>query len=404
MSKKPSSKYLLVARILLGLFFVAFITIFVLKLVNVNKTYGKIGADFMTVLTGFGVTLAKPVKWGAGLDEFCNIALITWIPLILIVSLIFYILYYKNLVKTIQVEDSTTKLDITIQTEGDVIVETETEEPDKKEEVMDVEQLPISEWEPMPEHKSVVEEKSMIESEPIAESEPMSEPESMIEPKPIPEYKSVVEEKSMIESEPIAESEPMSEPESMIEPKPIPEYKSVVEEKSMIESEPIAESEPMSESEPMVDSESMIEPKPIPEPEPMSEPKPVIETKSVMLPTPVEIKKTTEKSKPTKKRKKKKVYPQVTKGMLLEELYEDPEFVEMTKVSIKTIFDKAFIVASKNLAAGDHVVLAKFGKFETIEKEAQMKMNPSTQEEIEVPAHKVVKFKLSKSIKEKMNK
>ncbi|WP_434335233.1 HU family DNA-binding protein [Mycoplasma capricolum] len=326
MSKKPSSKYLLVARILLGLFFVAFITIFVLKLVNVNKTYGKIGADFMTVLTGFGVTLAKPVKWGAGLDEFCNIALITWIPLILIVSLIFYILYYKNLVKTIQVEDSTTKLDITIQTEGDVIVETETEEPDKKEEIMDVEQLPISEWEPMPEYKSVVEEKSMIESEPIAESEPMSEPESMIEPKPIPE------------------------------------------------------------------------------PEPMSEPKPVIETKSVMLPTPVEIKKTTEKSKPTKKRKKKKVYPQVTKGMLLEELYEDPEFVEMTKVSIKTIFDKAFIVASKNLAAGDHVVLAKFGKFETIEKEAQMKMNPSTQEEIEVPAHKVVKFKLSKSIKEKMNK
>ncbi|WP_227716896.1 HU family DNA-binding protein [Mycoplasma mycoides subsp. mycoides] len=30
-------------------------------------------------------------------------------------------------------------------------------------------------------------------------------------------------------------------------------------------------------------------------------------------------------------------------------------------------------------------------------------MNPSTQEQIEVPAHKVVKFKLSKSIKEKMN-
>lgn len=75
----------------------------------------------------------------------------------------------------------------------------------------------------------------------------------------------------------------------------------------------------------------------------------------------------------------------------------------MTKVSIKTIFDKAFIVAGKNLVAGDHVVLAKFGKFETIEKEAQMKMNPLTQEQVEVPAHKVVKFKLSKSVKEKMN-
>ncbi|WP_434338443.1 HU family DNA-binding protein [Mycoplasma capricolum] len=184
----------------------------------------------------------------------------------------------------------------------------------------------------------------------------------------------------MIEPEPMVDPEPMPEPEPMVEPKPI------------------------SEPEPMVEPEPMPEPEPMVEPEPMAEPKPVIETKSVMLPTPVEIKKTTEKSKPTKKRKKKKVYPQVTKGMLLEELYEDPEFVEMTKVSIKTIFDKAFIVASKNLAAGDHVVLAKFGKFETIEKEAQMKMNPSTQEEIEVPAHKVVKFKLSKSIKEKMNK
>ncbi|WP_434343541.1 HU family DNA-binding protein [Mycoplasma sp. 06067-C1-B144P-99-0482-3] len=301
-SKKPSSKYLLVARILLGLFFVAFITIFVLKLINVNKTNGKIGADFMTVLTGFGVTLAKPVKWGAGLDEFCNIALITWIPLILIVSLIFYILYYKNLVKTIQVEDSTTKLDITIQTEGDVIVETETEKLDKKEEIM------------------------------------------------------------------------------------------------------VAESESMAESKTMFESKTIFEPEPTAKSKPAAEVKPVIETKSVMLPTPVEIKKTTEKSEPNKKRKKKKTYPQVTKGMLLEELYEDLEFVEMTKVSIKTIFDKAFIVASKNLAAGDHVVLAKFGKFETIEKEAQMKINPLTQEQIEVPAHKIVKFKLSKSIKEKMNK
>ncbi|PTD31826.1 HU family DNA-binding protein [Mycoplasma leachii] len=319
-SKKPSSKYLLVARILLGLFFVAFITIFVLKLINVNKTNGKIGADFMTVLTGFGVTLAKPVKWGAGLDEFCNIALITWIPLILIVSLIFYILYYKNLVKTIQVEDSTTKLDITIQTEGDVIVETETEKPDKKEEIM------------------------VAESEPIAES------------------------KTMFESKTILEPEPMDET------------------KPIIESEPIAESKPVAEAKPIAEA------------------KPVIETKSVMLPTPVEIKKTTEKSKPNKKRKKKKTYPQVTKGMLLEELYEDLEFVEMTKISIKTIFDKAFIVASKNLAAGDHIVLAKFGKFETIEKEAEMKINPLTQEQIEVPAHKIVKFKLSKSIKEKMNK
>ncbi|WP_434325750.1 HU family DNA-binding protein [Mycoplasma leachii] len=325
-SKKPPSKYLLVARILLGLFFVAFITIFVLKLINVNKTNGKIGADFMTVLTGFGVTLAKPVKWGAGLDEFCNIALITWIPLILIVSLIFYILYYKNLVKTIQVEDSTTKLDITIQTEGDVIVETETEKPDKKEEIM------------------------VAESEPIAES------------------KTMFESKTILEPEPMDESKPMFESEQMDETKP------------MIESEPIAESKPVAEA------------------------KPVIETKSVMLPTPVEIKKTTEKSKPNKKRKKKKTYPQVTKGMLLEELYEDLEFVEMTKISIKTIFDKAFIVASKNLAAGDHIVLAKFGKFETIEKEAEMKINPLTQEQIEVPAHKIVKFKLSKSIKEKMNK
>ncbi|WP_434335377.1 HU family DNA-binding protein [Mycoplasma leachii] len=310
----------------------------------------------MTVLTGFGVTLAKPVKWGAGLDEFCNIALITWIPLILIVSLIFYILYYKNLVKTIQVEDSTTKLDITIQTEGDVIVETETEKPDKKEEIM------------------------VVESEPIAESKTMFESKTILEPEPIAESKTMFESKTILEPEPMDESKPMFESEQMDETKPMIESEQMDETKPMIESEPIAESKPVAEA------------------------KPVIETKLVMLPTPVEIKKTTEKSKPNKKRKKKKTYPQVTKGMLLEELYEDLEFVEMTKVSIKTIFDKAFIVASKNLAAGDHIVLAKFGKFETIEKEAEMKINPLTQEQIEVPAHKIVKFKLSKSIKEKMNK
>ncbi|AIZ55769.1 putative transmembrane protein and histone-like DNA-binding protein [Mycoplasma mycoides subsp. mycoides B345/93] len=269
MSKKPSSKgHLLVARMFLGLFFVSFVIIFILKLVNVSKTNGKIGLDFMTALTGFGVTLAKPIKWGKGLDEFCNIAFITWIPLILIVSLIFYILYYKNLVKTIQVEDSTTKVDITIKTEGDVIVESETEEqPMKKEEIMVVEQLPMSEPEPQP--------------EPIVEAEPMmSEPELVIEPAPM-----------------------ISEPE----PKPDP----------------------------------VVIPAPM-----MSEPEP----------------------KPAKKRKKKKTYPQVTKGMLLDELYEDPEFIEMTKVSIKTIFDKTFIVASKNLVAGDHVVLAKFVNLKQLKK------------------------------------
>ncbi|WP_237719200.1 DNA-binding protein [Mycoplasma mycoides] len=269
MSKKPSSKgHLLVARIFLGLFFVSFVIIFILKLVNVSKWTGKIGPDFMTVITGFGVTLAKPVKWGPGLDEFCNIAFITWIPLILIVSLIFYILYYKNLVKTIQVEDSTTKVDITIKTEGDVIVETESEEqPMKKEEVMVVEQLPMTEPEPQP--------------EPVVEPEPM-----------------------------------MSEPELVIEPAPM-----------------------------------------ISKPEPKPEP--------VVVPAPIMVEPET---KPAKKRKKKKTYPQVTKGMLLDELYEDPEFIEMTKVSIKTIFDKAFIVASKNLVAGDHVVLAKFVNLKQLKK------------------------------------
>lgn len=54
----------------------------------------------------------------------------------------------------------------------------------------------------------------------------------------------------------------------------------------------------------------------------------------------------------------------------------------------------AFIdTISEALKAGDKVTLLGFGTFSVAEKAARKGFNPRTKEEIEIPAHKVAKFK-----------
>ncbi len=54
----------------------------------------------------------------------------------------------------------------------------------------------------------------------------------------------------------------------------------------------------------------------------------------------------------------------------------------------------AFIdIISEALKAGDKVTLLGFGTFSVAEKAARKGFNPRTKEKIEIPAHKVAKFK-----------
>ncbi|UWD35008.1 HU family DNA-binding protein [Mycoplasma cottewii] len=134
----------------------------------------------------------------------------------------------------------------------------------------------------------------------------------------------------------------------------------------------------------------------------VKEEKPKSETKISEEVAPVVIAKTRVKSQ--SRRSTKKHYPQIHKGELLEELYASEELKEMTKVDIKTVFEKTFIVFGKHLVNEREVLVYKFGKFELVDVKERESMNPLTKEKVIVPAHKTAKFKASKALKEKMNK
>lgn len=57
----------------------------------------------------------------------------------------------------------------------------------------------------------------------------------------------------------------------------------------------------------------------------------------------------------------------------------------------------------EKLAEGDEVAILGFGSFKVAERSARTARNPQTGEMVEVPASKAVTFKLSKSLKEKLN-
>ncbi|MGN0812373.1 MAG: HU family DNA-binding protein [Candidatus Coproplasma sp.] len=57
----------------------------------------------------------------------------------------------------------------------------------------------------------------------------------------------------------------------------------------------------------------------------------------------------------------------------------------------------------EKLVEGDEVAILGFGSFKVADRPARTARNPQTGETVEVPASKAVTFKVSKSLKEKLN-
>jgi nucleoid DNA-binding protein len=72
------------------------------------------------------------------------------------------------------------------------------------------------------------------------------------------------------------------------------------------------------------------------------------------------------------------------------------------KVAKDTV-DAVFNVLTEAVTAGEEVSIIGLGKFSVTERAARKCRNPQTGETIDVPAKKVVKFKLSSSLKNSMN-
>ena len=92
----------------------------------------------------------------------------------------------------------------------------------------------------------------------------------------------------------------------------------------------------------------------------------------------------------------------ITKKELIQAICLDDE--KITKKDVEAIVNAVFEKMSDALEKGNVCDIFGFGKFEVKERSERAGINPSTKEKIVVPASKTVKFRSSKTLKEKVNK
>ena len=71
--------------------------------------------------------------------------------------------------------------------------------------------------------------------------------------------------------------------------------------------------------------------------------------------------------------------------------------------AVKAI-DGLIRIAKEKLAEGEEVSIRGFGTLSVVQREERIGRNPQTGEEKTIPAHRTVKFKISKEFKETLNK
>lgn len=77
---------------------------------------------------------------------------------------------------------------------------------------------------------------------------------------------------------------------------------------------------------------------------------------------------------------------------------------ELPKKAVNAALDAIMDVVMEAVSAGDKVTLVGFGTFERKERQARSGRNPSTGEEIQIPATKVATFSPGKIFKEEVAK
>ncbi|MGL4253115.1 MAG: HU family DNA-binding protein [Fusobacteriaceae bacterium] len=71
-----------------------------------------------------------------------------------------------------------------------------------------------------------------------------------------------------------------------------------------------------------------------------------------------------------------------------------------TKAEAEKAVEGFMATVQEVMALGDDVTFTGWGKFETVEREARTGRNPSTGAEIQIPAKRVVKFRIGKKFAE----
>lgn len=75
----------------------------------------------------------------------------------------------------------------------------------------------------------------------------------------------------------------------------------------------------------------------------------------------------------------------------------------ITKVVAKDVIQKFLDLMIEELAAGNRLEFREFGVFETKERAARRAQNPRTLEKVQVPAKRIVKFKVGRMMRKKVS-
>lgn len=90
----------------------------------------------------------------------------------------------------------------------------------------------------------------------------------------------------------------------------------------------------------------------------------------------------------------------MNKAELINEIAENSD---LSKSAVEGVVNAVFDKIVAELEKGEEVKLSGFGIFSVKARAARVGTNPANQSKIEIPASKTVNFKVSKTLKEKLN-
>jgi integration host factor subunit alpha len=90
----------------------------------------------------------------------------------------------------------------------------------------------------------------------------------------------------------------------------------------------------------------------------------------------------------------------LTKEKIIDSIYDQ---VGLSKSQSRTVVERLLEIMKQSLESGENILISGFGKFVVKEKSARRGRNPQTTEDLQLRARRVVVFKTSGVLRDKIN-
>jgi len=90
----------------------------------------------------------------------------------------------------------------------------------------------------------------------------------------------------------------------------------------------------------------------------------------------------------------------LTKEKIIDSIYDQ---VGLSKSQSRTVVERLLEIIKQSLESGEDILISGFGKFVVKEKSARRGRNPQTTEDLQLRARRVVVFKTSGVLRDKIN-